>query len=222
MTTTIANPIPPSAGKGGVHEVYVQRLRTRLARPTITVEDARDGVVDCFVSTYFEGVQHGLRQLVGVQADPDEVARVTVEMFRKRLAAHGASYDKPTVDALAAVKEEVDHELHFAELPAELDALHDQVCLLLLAKADRELDHRGDAPVVTPGAAAARAPTASAIAASAGRSSAANGDVCEHLRSAIAAFFDECARAAQSEPTAALELRLTRSHALLSALSQFE
>ena len=141
MTVPPSSVIPGSAGSGAVHEQYVQRLRSRLAKPEIELTDARDGLVDCFVSSYFEGVKLGLAGIVGIDASPDDVATVTTELFRKRLENHGASFENPSIEALALVKEEVDRELHFSELPAELNAVHDQVCSLLLAKAEGTLDH---------------------------------------------------------------------------------
>lgn len=131
-----------------IHEHYVQRIKARLAQPTITVEDARDGMLDCYVSTYHEGLAAGLRGLVGVEANPDEVARVAAGMFRKRLKNHGVSFEAPTVDALAAVKEEVDQEFHFAELPVEMRSIHDRVCSLMLSKAEGTLEHHGDQSVL--------------------------------------------------------------------------
>lgn len=88
-----------------VQEKYVSRLRARLARPKITVEDARDGILDCFVSTYHTGVKHGLQGIIGVDASPDQVAQVTARMFRDRLDQRGISFDAPTVAALNEVKE---------------------------------------------------------------------------------------------------------------------
>jgi len=131
-----------------VQEKYGNRLRARLARPKITIEDARDGMLDCFVSTYFAGVQQGLSRVLGVDAKPDQVAQVTARMFRDRLAKRGVSFDEPTAEGLNEVKEEIDVEFHFRELPAELGAMHDQVCSLLLAKADGLIEHDGDRSVV--------------------------------------------------------------------------
>ena len=147
--TSFPSPPPPRTDiDREVQEKYGNRLRARLARPKITIEDARDGMLDCFVSTYFAGVQQGLSKVLGVDASPDQVAQVTARMFRDRLARRGISFDAPTAEGLNEVKEEIDVEFHFRELPAELSAMHDQVCSLLLAKADGLLDHDGDRSVV--------------------------------------------------------------------------
>ncbi len=148
MTAQTQAQSPQTAADKEVQEKYVARLRARLARPTITVADARDGMLDCFVSTYHTGVKQGLRGIIGVDASPDQVAQVTSRMFRDRLAKRGISFDAPTTDALNEVKDELDREFHFAELPAEMSAMHDQVCSLLLAKADGLIDHTGDQSVV--------------------------------------------------------------------------
>ena len=143
-----------------VQDKYVSRLRARLARPSITVEDARDGMLDCYVSTYYTGVKHGLKGILGVDASPDQVAQVTGRMFRDRLDARGESFDAPSIDVLNEVKEEIDKEFHFSELPVEVSATHDQVCSLLLAKADGLIEHHGDRSVVSPPPASARPTTA--------------------------------------------------------------
>lgn len=149
-----------------VQERYAQRVKARLDRPHITLADARDGIVDCFIATYFQGVSLGLRSMVGIDGSDDDVARVTASMFRRRLREHGASFEAPTVDALTAVKDEVDRELHLTELPAEIRGVHDQVCALLLAKADGALPHRpGRSSVAAAGTQApAPSPTANTAA----------------------------------------------------------
>jgi hypothetical protein len=142
------------------HAAYVERLRRRLAKPIISSKDARDGVLECFVATYHEGLSAGLQGVLGVQAGPDEVARLAAGMFRTRLANHGSTFEEPSVEALARVKAEVDEELHFGKLPIEIQATHDRVCDLLLAKAEGSLPHAGDhSSVVGPRAAASTAPT---------------------------------------------------------------
>ncbi|MBV1859466.1 MAG: hypothetical protein KUG77_13720 [Nannocystaceae bacterium] len=146
-----------------VQDKYVARLRARLARPKITVEDARDGMLDCFVSTYHTGVKQGLKGIIGVNASPDQVAQVASRMFRDRLAKRGFSFENPSIDALNDVKEEIDQEFHFSELPAEVSATHDQVCSLLLAKADGLIEHHGDQSVVGVQEPASTAPTAREI-----------------------------------------------------------
>ncbi|MEM6989981.1 MAG: hypothetical protein AAF721_05775 [Myxococcota bacterium] len=144
-----------------VRDKYVARLRARLARPKITVADARDGMLDCYVSTYHAGVEHGLKGILGVDASPDEVAKVTDKMFRDRLRGHGVTFEDPTIEALNDIKDELDGEFHFSELPVEVSATHDQVCSLLLAKADGLLEHHGDRSVLgdTPKPAPSATPT---------------------------------------------------------------
>ena len=150
-----------------IQERYAARVKARLERAEITVADARDGLLDCFLASYFQGVHLGLKSLAAIEGGDDEIARVTAAMFRRRLRAHGASFEAPTVAALAQVKDEVDAELHLIELPAELRGVHDQVCALLLAKADGALPHRRGPRVARPtarppaGPAAARSTAAS-------------------------------------------------------------
>lgn len=154
-----AQPQSETAADKEVQDKYVARLRARLARPKITVEDARDGMLDCFVSTYHTGVKQGLKGIIGVDASPDQVAQVTSRMFRDRLKKRGFSFESPTIDALNDVKEELDEEFHFSELPAEMSATHDQVCSLLLAKADGLIEHHGDQSVVRKDGPDSAAPT---------------------------------------------------------------
>lgn len=201
------------------HAAYVERLRRRLARPAISVKDARDGVLDCFVATYQEGLAAGLEGVLGVEAGPDQVARVAAGIFRKRLENHGSSFDDPSVEALARVKEEADQELHFAALPVEIQSTHDRVCELLLAKAEGSLPHAGDhssvvgarvtasastvptAPIVLP-----RAPTASSA-----------------LREAIASLLDEIAMATRSgRPMSEVDARLEKAGRLVETARELE
>ena len=147
-----------------IQERYAARVKARLERAEITVADARDGLLDCFLASYFQGVHLGLKSLAAIEGGDDEIARVTAAMFRRRLRAHGASFEAPTVAALAQVKDEVDAELHLIELPAELRGVHDQVCALLLAKADGALPHRPGRSAVEAGGTAASAIAAAPIA----------------------------------------------------------
>lgn len=224
MTVPPSSVIPGSAGSGAVHEQYVQRLRSRLAKPEIELTDARDGLVDCFVSSYFEGVKLGLAGIVGIDASPDDVATVTTELFRKRLENHGASFENPSIEALALVKEEVDRELHFSELPAELNAVHDQVCSLLLAKAEGTLDHEGDTPVVSSEPSRSE-PTSSAYTQADRPASSvptrADG-VDAHLRAALEKYLLEVAQAVRHESTASLAAKLERANVLLATIAQFQ
>lgn len=200
--TALATPKPPAP----LHDVYVKRLKARLAKPAISVSDARDGILDCFVSTYFEGVNHGLKQLVGVKAEPDEVARVAAQMFKSRLGRHGANFEAPSLEALMKVKEEVDGEFHFAELPAEHRAVHDQVCTLLVAKADGTLAHAGDRSVVS----------------KASDAKASEVDVKRQLRGVLASALHEASRAAGDESVSALRRRLAQVGKLLEAVETFD
>lgn len=201
------------------HAVYVDRLRQRLARSAISVKDARDGVLDCFVATYQEGLAAGLEGVLGVEAGPDQVARVAAGIFRKRLANHGASFEEPTVEALARVKDEADQELHFAKLPVEIQATHDRVCELLLAKAEGSLPHAGDHSSVVGARASATvssAPTAAvAVPPSRPASSA--------LREAVASLLDEigvAARSGRSMPE--IDTRLERVRRLVQTVAELE
>ena len=146
MTMTATTAQTDSNAK--VRDKYVARLRARLSRPKISVADARDGMLDCYVSTYHTGVEHGLKGILGVDASADQVAQVATKMFRDRLAKRGVSFEDPSVDALNDIKDELDDEFNFSELPAEIGATHDQVCSLLLAKADGLIEHKGDRSVV--------------------------------------------------------------------------
>jgi len=220
-----------------VQEKYVSRLRARLARPEITLTDARDGMLDCFVSTYHTGVKQGLNGILGVDASPDQVAQVTTRMFKDRLSKRGVSFDAPTAEALNDVKEELDRELHFEDLPVEVSATHDQVCSLLLAKADGLIEHHGDQSVLDDKA-SAKAPTVSRSAPTRNVSTvpppppAATAQprhvppkrpstVTTGLRQALAGYLEEMRDAsATADPTDLLE-RLERARSLMQSLADF-
>lgn len=239
-----------SAHDKEIQDKYVTRLRARLGRPKITMADARDGMLDCFVSTYHAGLKQGLNGILGVEASPDQVAQVATKMFRERLANHGSSFDAPTVDALNRVKDEVDEEFHFHELTAEVSATHDQVCSLLLAKADGLLEHRGDESVVKgsapratrvsaapvpkvtprvapppvrparPSAAAQPRPTTTPSTPAAATPSASS--VTNSLRQALAAYLGEVQANAAHESPDELLAQLDRARSLVTSIAQFQ
>ena len=148
-----------SMGKEKNTEIEVARqqlakdIKSRLAQPSIDTIAARDGMRDCFVSTYLGGVTEGFANF-DIHGGPDAISRVVESMFRKRLKLAGASWEMPTVKALQNVKDEVDKEIHFDGLPPELKGVHDQVCTLLIGKARGDLAHHGDRSAVKAEAAA--------------------------------------------------------------------
>ncbi len=103
---------------------YAKRIKARLAQPKIDMASARDGILDCYVSTYFGGLKMGISGYLGIDASEEQVAHIAQNLFRKRLREHGSSFENPSVEALDRVKQEVDEELHFDELPAEIQGLH--------------------------------------------------------------------------------------------------
>ena len=237
-TATAATAPTTTAPAAAVQARYAQRVKARLDRPVIAIADARDGIVDCFIATYFQGVALGLKSLVAIDGTDDDVARVTAAMFRRRLRQHGVSFEAPTIEALTAVKDEVDRELHFGELPADLRAVHDQVCTLLLAKADGTMPHQPGRSAVEPSASAPPSPSATTIAApspvpappvppTAPRAPAptpatAPVTVADELRRTIERHLIEVGRAATTgATTAALRARLAQAEALLVALDAF-
>jgi len=132
---------------------------------------------------------------------------------------HGASFDEPTVDALDKTKQAVDAELHFHDLPAELRGLHDQVCTLMLSKADGTLEHHGDRSAVKrpdPASAATEAAVpAPAPPASSG--------IQDGLRGALAAYLEETAEAVRGgAPVADLHARLAKLDKLVSVVADFD
>jgi hypothetical protein len=132
-------PLPVALGIPNVVEIDARReqlansIKARLGKPSLAITDARDGIRDCFISTYLGGTALGLSGF-GVRGSLDQVTGVVSTMFRKRLEAAGSSLEQPSIAALRKVKDELDRELHLDGLPAELRAVHDQVCGVLLSK----------------------------------------------------------------------------------------
>ena len=198
-----------------VQDRYAKRLKARLAQPKIDVVSARDGILDCFVATYFGGLKQGIAGHLGIDAREEQVAHIAQALFRKKLRARGASFEAPTIDTLEAVKSEVDAEWHFHELPAELSGIHDQVCSLMLSKAEGSLDHAGARSAVRPsGSAAAPVPSTT----SAPRSS-----TNLNLRAALADYLEETsAIVREGESVSALRDRLAKVRQLLETIGAFE
>lgn len=222
-TQTPATTLDPQRAQevAAVQEKYAKRIKARLARPEIDIVSARDGILDCFVATYFGGLKEGVAGYLGIDAREEQVAQIAQTLFEKRLVGHGASFEKPTVDALDRVKTEVDRELHFSELPGELRGLHDQVCSLMLSKADGMLEHDGDRSAV---ASAAHKPTAVApISAPAPKSPRSPGSsAARGLRDALSAYLDDTANVArEGAETAELRARVEKLSRLVDVLAEF-
>lgn len=208
-----------------VAERYAQTIKGRLSKKSINVTEARDGILDCFVASYHNGLAHGMKAVLDINAGPEDVARVAAAIFRRRLKNHDVPFEAPTVGALAAVKEEADREFRFDELPAEFRAVHDQVCNLLLSKAEGQLTHEGnrsvlDAPA-TPEPAQAAAPSLVTPPASSGPVSYPSG-VSGSLRRALEAYLRESADRAAVDPVSVMKARLQRSLRLLDSIDEFE
>lgn len=144
-----AEKMPPSllAAVHTAREKYASEVKRRLGSDQVTEVEARDGLRDCFVASYLGGVAQGLDNF-SLRGDVGQVKGVVEAIFRRRLKAHGTSWETPTVDGLQSVKDEVDVETHLDELPPELKGLHDQVCTLLIGKARGDVGHVGDRSVV--------------------------------------------------------------------------
>ena len=128
-------------------EMYATRVKARLAAAQVTEIECRDGIRDCFVATYLGGVAQGLENF-SIRGDVHQVRGVVEAIFRRRLKMHGTTWETPSVEALEAVKDEIDREVHFDALPAELKNIHDQVCTLLLGKVRGDIGHVGNRSAV--------------------------------------------------------------------------
>ncbi|MFK8001305.1 MAG: hypothetical protein AB8H86_17045 [Polyangiales bacterium] len=207
---------------------YAARIKARLGSPKVDAKSARDGILDCFVATYFGGLKQGIGGYLGIDASEEHVARIAQALFRKKLVNYGATFDEPTVDALDRVRTEVDQELHFQALPAELKGVHDQVCSLMLSKAEGTLAHDGKKSAVTgrgshppltigrmsrpPEAPPATRPTPQPAS-----------TVSFGLRSALAAYLEESAAAVREGASDdELAKRLARLERLFATVRDFE
>lgn len=250
--TTPTNPTPshsngakpaidPAAAKA-VSERYAVTVKARLAKQKIDVLEARDGMLDCFVATYHNGLSAGMKAMLDVDATPEDVARIAAAIFRRRLKNRNVPFEAPTIDALAAVKEEADREFHFEELPAEFRAIHDQVCALLLSKAEGTMGHHGDQSVLArpaaattpaPGyaiAAPSPAPRSPSVASAPPRrpdseplvGGTSRSSVSAPLRRALDTYLRETADRSGKDPIVALRGRLHRALRLLESIEDFE
>ncbi len=208
-----------------VAERYAQTIKGRLSKKAINVTEARDGILDCFVASYHNGLAHGMKAVLDINAGPEDVSRVAAAIFRRRLKNHDVPFEAPTIGALAAVKEEADREFRFDELPAEFRAVHDQVCNLLLSKAEGQLTHEGNRSVLEasapPEPVQATASGSVTGPASSGPVSFAGG-VSGSLRRALEAYLRESADRAAVDSVPVMKSRLQRSLRLLDSIDEFE
>ncbi|MEL6338400.1 MAG: hypothetical protein AAFP04_03490 [Myxococcota bacterium] len=190
-------------------ESLANRIKSRLAKPAISVIDARDGIRDCFVSTYLGGLAHGFARM-NIQGDAQSIASVAERILRDKLREAGASWETPTVEALEAIKDRTDQEMHIVELPAELREVHDRVCDLLLAKASGLLEHHGDRSVV---GRSSSVPTAAA--------KAAPDPIETNLRQTVIAYLSQFSEAVQrGESPSDLMARTAKLSRLLETLEE--
>ncbi|MEM6533352.1 MAG: hypothetical protein AAF654_12045 [Myxococcota bacterium] len=187
-------------------ETLAHGIKSRLAKPSISVIDARDGIRDCFVSTYLGGLAHGFARM-NIQGDAQSISLVAERILRDKLKEAGASWESPTVEALEAIKDRTDQEMHIVELPAELREVHDRVCNLLLAKASGLLEHHGNRSVVAASPAAASAPAPDPIE--------------TNLRHTVVAYLAQFSEAVQrGESPAKLMARTAKLSRLLETLQE--
>lgn len=176
-------------------EKYAKGVKQKLAATTITELEARDGLRDCFVASYLGGVAQGLDNF-NLRGDVRQVENVVEAIFRRRLKAHGTTWETPTVHGLQSVKDEIDVETHMNELPPELKSIHDQVCTLLIGKARGDVGHVGDRSVVKAQARGENVTTPPQPAAPAAPAPAATAEdpVAVQMRQTVAILLDQMAK----------------------------
>src|SRR5687768_3522838 len=105
-------PVTNSPNASALQARHAGRVKSKLSKQTLSLEEGRDAVLDCIAATYYRAQSVGC-EAVALPGDEEEIVKVAADIFRRRLKAHGASFEKPTAQALIAAKADADAELRF-------------------------------------------------------------------------------------------------------------
>ncbi|MBN2379444.1 hypothetical protein JXM67_06540 [candidate division WOR-3 bacterium] len=113
---------------------YFKRLEERLAASRITVEDARDGLLESYVVANRKALDVGLTDLA-LDASDEAVYKKLYEVMGELLAERGADIERPSVRDLRSVRHTMDLKLRHIEFPPEISQMHEIASETLLEKA---------------------------------------------------------------------------------------
>lgn len=140
LTQEIAATLDEKAGGAVTESPFEASLRQRLALDKLSPEDARDGIIECFVATHRKSlVQEGpaTESLPAYQGKFEASVR---RMMREFFAAQGASFDEPRIELLQQARLHLEEKLGLDNVPEPILAEHNEVCTELISKGRKFLE----------------------------------------------------------------------------------
>jgi hypothetical protein len=105
-------------------------LEKAKSEQAITPVEARDAMLGCFVTIHGETLKRGA-QLLGKSLDDEQTEKHATVIMKGIL---GSNWDKPTSASLHDARIRMDQKMNFSQAPADLRALHGQVCDRIVSK----------------------------------------------------------------------------------------
>lgn len=119
---------------------FAASLTARLAMDILSPQDARDGLIECFVASYRKTFPKGSQTPDAIASSEGRFEARVRKMMREFFTSEGASFDEPPVELLESAKSYLEHRLGIQGLPGGILAEHNKICTELIAKARRFLE----------------------------------------------------------------------------------
>lgn len=124
-----------------IRSPFAASLAAKLGFDWLSPQDARDGIIESFVTA-----QAGV-QSAGVIASEGEIETYVKGMMRDILSELGSSFDEPSLDALAESARRMGEKLDMIRMPNAVRVRHNETCEVLLNRAHRLVDALAGKPV---------------------------------------------------------------------------
>ena len=140
LTQEIAATLDEKAGGGVTESPFEASLRERLALDKVSPEDARDGIIECFVATHRKGLAREGQATESLPALEGRFEAGVRRMMREFFEARGASFDEPRIELLQQARLHLEEKLGLDNVPEPILAEHNEVCTELISKGRKFLE----------------------------------------------------------------------------------
>jgi len=140
LTQEIAATLDERAGDAITESPFEASLRQRLALDRLSPEDARDGIIECFVATHRKSLAPEGAGTVSAAALQGRFETRIRGMMREFFAEQDASFDEPRIELLEKAKSYLEERLGIQGLPGGILAEHNKICAELISKGRRFLE----------------------------------------------------------------------------------
>ncbi len=140
LTQEIAATLDEKAGGAVTESPFEASLRERLALDKLSPEDARDGIIECFVATHRKSLAQEAPATESLPAYQGKFEASVRRMMREFFAAQGASFDEPRIELLQQARLHLEEKLGLDNVPEPILAEHNEVCAELISKGRKFLE----------------------------------------------------------------------------------